>query len=96
MIRAIIIDDEKSSCDTLSLLLKNYCTEVELVGEAYSAEDGARLLESQRLSTYRMLKGKPPGVEELPPHPLTQRFRPLPSFAAHPALPAHTIYGIPH
>lgn len=48
MIRAIIIDDEKSSCDTLSLLLKNYCTEVELVGEAYSAEDGARLLESQR------------------------------------------------
>jgi len=33
-------------------------------------------------------------VEELPPDPLAQHFRPLPGFAAYPALPAQTIHGI--
>ena len=43
-----------------------------------------------------MLEGKPPRVEELPLHPLVQPFRPLPSLATHPALPSHTIHGIPN
>lgn len=44
MIRTIIIDDEKSSRETLSAFLKMYCPEIDLIAEADSAEQGIELL----------------------------------------------------
>jgi len=40
MIKALIIDDEKSSCDTLRGFVENYCPEVHIMDEASSAEQG--------------------------------------------------------
>jgi two-component system LytT family response regulator len=40
MIKALIIDDEKSSRDTLRGFLDNYCEEIEIIDEAESAEQG--------------------------------------------------------
>jgi len=40
MIKALIIDDEKSSRDTLRGFVENYCEEIQIIGEAESAEQG--------------------------------------------------------
>jgi len=40
MIKALIIDDEKSSRDTLRGFVENYCEEIEIVDESESAEQG--------------------------------------------------------
>jgi two-component system LytT family response regulator len=40
MIKALIIDDEKSSRDTLRGFIDNYCEGVEIIDEAESAEQG--------------------------------------------------------
>jgi two-component system LytT family response regulator len=40
MIKAIIIDDEAHSLDTLSILLKDYCSNVQLVQQCSSGEEG--------------------------------------------------------
>jgi two-component system LytT family response regulator len=40
MIKALIIDDEKSSRDTLRGFIENYCEEIEILDEAESAEKG--------------------------------------------------------
>ncbi len=40
MIKALIIDDEKSSRDTLRGFLENYCEEIQVIDEAASAEQG--------------------------------------------------------
>lgn len=40
LIKALIIDDEKSSRDTLRGFIDNYCKEVEIIDEAESAEQG--------------------------------------------------------
>ena len=40
MIKALIIDDEKSSRDTLRGFVENYCQEIHIIGEAESAEQG--------------------------------------------------------
>jgi len=42
--RAIIIDDEKNVREALGLLIRQYCPEIELVGQASSAEEGRELL----------------------------------------------------
>lgn len=44
MIYALIIDDEKSSRDTLRGFIENYCNEVQVIGEAESAEQGIELI----------------------------------------------------
>ena len=53
-----------------------------------------RKLKPHRFTTRGMLEGEPPRVQELSLRSLVQHFRPLPGLATHPALPAHTIYGI--
>ena len=40
MIKALIIDDEKSSRDTLRGFVQNYCEDIEIIDEAESAEQG--------------------------------------------------------
>jgi len=40
MIKALIIDDEKSSRDTLRGFVENYCDEIQIIDEAESAEQG--------------------------------------------------------
>lgn len=40
MIKALIIDDEKSSRDTLRGFVENYCEDIKIIGEAESAEQG--------------------------------------------------------
>ena len=40
MIKALIIDDEKSSRDTLRGFVENYCKEVQIIGESETAEQG--------------------------------------------------------
>ena len=41
MIKAVIVDDEKKSVQTMSLMLNEYCPDVEVIGFAHSAVDGA-------------------------------------------------------
>ncbi len=48
MIKAIIVDDEKSSIDVLEWLLKTYCPDVTLIAACRSAEEGIKAIESQR------------------------------------------------
>jgi len=40
MIKALIIDDEKSSRDTLRGFVENYCEDIQIINEAESAEQG--------------------------------------------------------
>ena len=40
MIKTLIIDDEKSSRDTLCGFVKNYCPDIQVIGESESAEQG--------------------------------------------------------
>lgn len=46
MITTVIIDDEIKSRETLSGILKKYCPEVAIIGEAGNAADGYSLIES--------------------------------------------------
>jgi len=46
MIRAILIDDELNSIETLSILLANYCPEVEIIDKCMSAKKGLEAIES--------------------------------------------------
>lgn len=48
MIKAIIVDDEISGAETLSILLKKYCPEVEISGMAHSAREGEQLLRKDK------------------------------------------------
>jgi len=49
MIKAIIIDDEMHCCKTLSILLKEYCPDVEVSEQCDNGEDGVEAIK----------KGKP-------------------------------------
>ena len=42
MIKALIIDDEKNSRDTLRGFVENYCEEIQIIDEAESAEQGIK------------------------------------------------------
>lgn len=44
MIKAVIVEDEKYSRKQLKALLNKYCRNVELIGEAGNAQDGAKLI----------------------------------------------------
>lgn len=48
MIRAIIIDDEAHCIDTLSMLLKEYCPEVQLMEQCRSAKKGLEAIEKYK------------------------------------------------
>lgn len=43
-IRALIIDDEKHSRENLNALIKNYCTQIEIVGETNSAKTAKEMI----------------------------------------------------
>ncbi len=45
MISAVIIDDEKRSCNTLNKLIKLCDSNVEILGEAHNVEDGFALIQ---------------------------------------------------
>lgn len=45
MIKAIIIDDEVHCLETLSILLKEYCPEVQLMDQCHSAKKGLEAIE---------------------------------------------------
>lgn len=44
MIKAVIIDDVQQAIDTLKVDIKDYCPEIELIGEANGVVSGAKLL----------------------------------------------------
>lgn len=46
--RSLIIDDETTSCRILKKLLNAYCPDVEVIGEAYSAETGIAAIKKYR------------------------------------------------
>src|SRR5678816_1193176 len=48
MIKAIIIDDEVHCVDTLSILLSDYCPEVEVVEKCLSAKKGLEAIEKTK------------------------------------------------
>jgi two-component system LytT family response regulator len=48
MIRAIIIDDEAHCIDTLFMLLKEYCPEVQIAEECHSAAKGVEAIERNK------------------------------------------------
>ncbi len=45
-IRAIIIDDEKHSRENLNALIKNYCSQIEIVGETGSAKTAKEMIKT--------------------------------------------------
>ena len=45
MIKAIIIDDEAHCLDTLSMLLKDYCPEVQIMEQCISAKAALAAIE---------------------------------------------------
>src|SRR5690349_13825449 len=48
MIKAILIDDEVHCIDTLSMLLTDYCPEVEIVEKCFSAKKGLEAIEKNK------------------------------------------------
>src|SRR5690349_7226968 len=48
MIRTVLIDDEEKSTRALSSLLKRYCPDVEIVGEAGSAQRAVEVLQEKK------------------------------------------------
>ena len=48
MIKAVIIDDEKSAVISIELALKEYCPTVEVVGKSFSAKDGIKEIETKK------------------------------------------------
>ena len=48
MIKAVIIDDEKSAVISIELALKEYCPMVEVVGKSLSAKDGIKEIETKK------------------------------------------------
>ncbi|OQP40067.1 DNA-binding response regulator [Niastella yeongjuensis] len=48
MIKAICIDDEVHCLDTLALLLKEYCPQVQVIGQCRSAKKGLEVIESTK------------------------------------------------
>lgn len=45
MIKAIIVDDEKHSCEALQLLLKDCCTDVEVIAVAHSGNEALQIIQ---------------------------------------------------
>lgn len=66
-IRTIIVDDERNARKALANMLEFYCSEVELVGEAGSIDDGINLIEGEKpdLVLLDILLGKNTGFDLL-------------------------------
>jgi len=47
MIKTVLIDDEKLALDNLSILLSEYCKNIEIIGTANSINDGISLIQSK-------------------------------------------------
>ncbi len=47
-IKTVIIDDEVNNCEHLHKLLSRYCSKIEVVGKAYDAVSGIRMIEAQQ------------------------------------------------
>ncbi|RYE16286.1 MAG: response regulator transcription factor [Sphingobacteriaceae bacterium] len=47
-IKSVIIDDEPNNIDNLSLLLKSYCPEVEVIATARNAEEGKTIIRNHK------------------------------------------------
>jgi two-component system LytT family response regulator len=48
MIKAVIIDDEKSAVTSIELVLKEYCPSVQVVGKSTSAKEGIKEIETKK------------------------------------------------
>lgn len=48
MIKAVIVDDEPYSCESLATLLERYCPAVKVADICYSGEDGLQAIEEQQ------------------------------------------------
>ena len=48
MIKAIIVDDEPYSCESLATLLERYCPAVKVADICYSGEDALKAIEEQQ------------------------------------------------
>lgn len=48
MIRTLLIDDEVKSCDVLSKILLNYCTDIEIAGAAHNVDEAYQLILEQK------------------------------------------------
>ena len=44
-ISAVIIDDEQNNIDNLSILLQQYCPQVEIIGQATNADEGEKIIQ---------------------------------------------------
>ncbi len=44
LITAVIIDDEQNNIDNLAILLRQYCPQLEIIGDATNATDGEKLI----------------------------------------------------
>ena len=67
MIRTIIIDDEPSAVNVLTLLLQKKCREdVEIIAAAYSPLEGKKLIEEHKpdlvFPDIEMANGNPRGI----------------------------------
>ncbi|PKP22813.1 MAG: hypothetical protein CVU05_02215 [Bacteroidetes bacterium HGW-Bacteroidetes-21] len=47
MIKAIIIDDEKKAVKALEVAIKDYCPQIEVIGTAFSAEEGIKEIQQK-------------------------------------------------
>ena len=56
MIKAVIVDDEKKSVQTMSLMLSEYCPNVEVVGFAHSALEGAKEVRNIKILRRKLKK----------------------------------------
>lgn len=50
MIRSVIIDDEVRSCHALAKMLRDYCTDVDVVGMAHTVDDGVGVIRQKQPS----------------------------------------------
>jgi two-component system LytT family response regulator len=46
MLKAIIIDDEKNAVTAMEIAIKEYCPDVEIVGVAYAAKEGIKIIQN--------------------------------------------------
>ena len=48
MVKAVIIDDEKKSCQALSNLITDFCENVEIGGIAHSVKEGLKVIQKEK------------------------------------------------
>lgn len=48
MLRAVIVDDEQNNIDNLSILLKQHCPDIEIIGTAMNASESEQIILQQK------------------------------------------------